>query len=143
MYNLKEYLGRDGCLGIVRSVAGETKVFRRRGVADLLELCGGNPEFLEGASAADKVIGRGAAMLLVKGKVKEVYAEVISSGALQALRSAGISVAFGTETPYIINRAGTGMCPVEQLVQGISSADEAYEKIKSFIAERASQQSTR
>lgn len=80
--------------------------------------------------------GGGAALLLVKGKAKEVYAEVISSGALSVLRTAGMNVTFGKEVAHIINRAGTGICPVEQLTSGTSSPDEAYMLIKQFIAEQ-------
>lgn len=125
-----------GIRGAVRSLAGETRLFRRRGVIDLFELVSREPGFMRGAEAVDKVIGRGAALLLVKGGVARVYAEVISSGALGVLRDAGISVSFGTETPHIINREGTGICPVERLTAGTDSPDEAYKLIKQFIEQQ-------
>ena len=82
---------------------------------------------------ADRVIGRGAALLLVKGGAREVYARVISSGALEVLRSAGIETSFGEEVPNIINRTGTDICPVEKLTADTLSPDEAYERIKQFL----------
>ena len=108
-------------------------MFERRGVTDLFSLVTDEPEFLQGASVADKVIGRGAAMLLVKGGARSVYAEVISSGAREVLKRAGIEVSFGTQVPNIINRAGTDICPVEKLTAGTESPDEAYLMIKEFL----------
>ena len=67
----------EGCRGVVRSVQGELRTFSRRGVADLFSLVADEPDFLRGASVADRVIGRGAALLLVKGGAREVYAQVI------------------------------------------------------------------
>ena len=123
----------DTCRGIVRSVSGEIRRFERRGVADLFSLLTDEPDFLRGASVADKVIGRGAALLLVKGCVREVYARVISSSALGVLRRAGIEVSFGEEVANIINRAGTDICPVEKLTACTESPDEAYLMIKEFL----------
>lgn len=133
---LKSLLASDDCRGAACSAKGELRLFHRRGVADLFCLVSEDAGFLDGASVADRVIGRGAALPLVKGKAKEVYAEVISSGALSVLRTAGMNVTFGKEVAHIINRAGTGICPVEQLTAGTSSPDEAYMLIKQFIAEQ-------
>lgn len=123
----------EGCRGVVRSVQGELRTFSRRGVADLFSLVADEPDFLRGASVADRVIGRGAALLLVKGGAREVYAQVISSGALEVLRSVGIETSFDKEVPNIINRTGTDICPVEKLTASTSSPDEAYERIKQFL----------
>ena len=102
-------------------------MFERRGVTDLFSLVTDEPEFLQGASVADKVIGRGAAMLLVKGGARSVYAEVISSGAREVLKRAGIEVSFGTQVPNIINRAGTDICPdttlLDKEVQTLAEED--------------------
>lgn len=43
------------------------RTFTRRGVADLYDLLVQEPEFLHGASVADKVIGKAAASLMVLG----------------------------------------------------------------------------
>lgn len=135
MDKLIERLGEDGVLGILRTTQGETRVFRRRGVADLYELLTYEPQMLHEASVADRVIGRGAAMLLVKGGVASVYARVISRGAAEVLRGAGVEVTSNREVAYIRNRAGDGMCPVERLTADVSSPDEAYERIGTFLKE--------
>ena len=90
-------------------------MFERRGVTDLFSLVTDEPEFLQGASVADKVIGRGAAMLLVKGGARSVYAEVISSGAREVLKRAGIEVSFGTQVPNIITVSYTHLRAHETL----------------------------
>ena len=126
----------DTCRGVARSVSGDIRRFERRGVADLFSLVTDEPEFLRGASVADKVIGRGAALLLVKGGARRVYAEVVSSGALEVLWRADVEVSFGTEVPNIINRVGTDICPVEKLTGGVESPDEAYELIKGFLKDK-------
>lgn len=133
MAELKTMLSSGRCRGVACSVSGEQKLFCRRGVADLLDLVTEEPGFLKGAAVADKVIGRGAALLLVKGGAAEVYAVVVSSGALDVLRRAGVKVTFGQEVPNIINRTGTDICPVERLTAGTESPDEACEMIKSFV----------
>ena len=133
MNRLRQYLDDEAVRGVVRSAGGEIRVFRRRGVIDLFELSETAPAFLRGASVADKVVGRGAALLFVRGGVARLYARVISGGALSVLRRGGIEVEYATEVPNIINRAGTGICPVEQLTASTDSPDEAYLLIKEFI----------
>lgn len=130
---LRNMLAGDGCRGVVRSAQGELRTFTHRGVADLFSLVTDEPDFLCGASVADKVIGRGAALLLVKGGAAEVYAQVISAGALEVLLHAGIEVEYGQLVDNIINRAGTDICPVEKLTADTTSPDEAYGKIKQFL----------
>lgn len=133
MDKLISMLGHDGCRGVLRSNNGETLVFRNRGVIDLFNAVTDHPELAQGATVADKVIGLGAAFLLVKGGVTEVYAEVISRPAANELQSAGISLSYGKIVDHIINREGTGICPVEQLTAEAKSPDEAWKLIKEFI----------
>lgn len=137
---LRRYLEEEGCLGVVRSAAGELRKFRRRGVADLLELTETAPGFLKNAAVADRVIGRGAALLLVRGGVASVYARLISRGACDVLCRAGVEVEYGAVTPYIKNRNGDGQCPVETLTAGTDDPDEAFILIKKFIETQKNRQ---
>lgn len=68
---------------------------------------------MKGAAIADKVIGKGAAALMVLGGFKTVYADIISTPALALLCEAGIETTFAQEVPHIINRDKTGWCPLE------------------------------
>lgn len=90
---------------------------------------------LEGFSVADLVVGKAAASLFVKAGIKEVYAEVISESGSQLLKECHIPNQFKEKVPYIINRRGDGMCPMEMTVKDIDDIDEAYEALKKKIAE--------
>ena len=68
------------------------RTFTQRGVADLYDLLVTEPDFLQGASIADKVIGKAAASLMVLGGVAEVYTRTISEPALRLLQEAGAKV---------------------------------------------------
>lgn len=99
----------------------EVRTFTQRGVADLYDLYRENPSFMKGASIADKVVGKGAAALMVLGKVETVYADVISTPALTLLREANVEVIFRQEVPFIENREKTGWCPLESACSGVKS----------------------
>lgn len=130
---LKTRLDIPDVRGVVMSANGEIREFHRRGVIDLFTLVTEEPEFLHGGKIADRVIGRGAALLLLKAGIAEVFAYVISQGALDILTQNGIEVSYSTVQPHIINRTGNDICPVEKLTQDIISPDEAYWKIKEFL----------
>lgn len=85
------------------------QIFRERGVADLFRLLREEPQLLRGAFIADKVVGKGAAALMVLGGVEGLFADVVSRPALELLAGAGIAVEYTVVVPGIMNRAGTGM----------------------------------
>lgn len=105
---------------------------RERGVKDLFRILNESPEVLKGAFVADKVVGKGAAVLMVKGGVARVYTDVISRPALETFRRYGVEVAYGTLTDNIINRRGDGICPVESLCMGLD-IDDSLAQIARFI----------
>lgn len=107
---------------------GNIYLSEKRGVKPLVMWLDSGADF-SGYSAADKVVGKGAAFLYVLLKVKEIYASVISKGALSVLNQYGIQVEYGTLVENIINRTGTGICPFEDAVADINEADAAYTKI--------------
>lgn len=47
------------------------RTFTQRGVADLYDLLTQEPDFLKGASIADKVVGKGAAALMILGGIRD------------------------------------------------------------------------
>ncbi|MDE6513996.1 MAG: DUF1893 domain-containing protein [Muribaculaceae bacterium] len=129
---LKNILHAEGCSLVVGN-ANKVETFRQRGVKDLLQLLHNAPQTLSGASVADKVVGKGAAALMALGGVKELYTAVISTPALELMRNSGIAVEFDTETPAIINRAGTGPCPVEALCRDCRTPEECLPLIENFV----------
>lgn len=107
-----------------------------RGVKPLLSWLDSGTD-LRGFSVADKVIGNGAAMLYVLLGVKEIYTPVISQPAKETLETHGIAVSFDECVEGIVNRAGTGPCPMEDAVCGIETPEEALVAIRQRVAELA------
>jgi hypothetical protein len=110
------------------------RTFTQRGVADLYALLKNEPQFLAGASVADKVIGRAAATLMLIGGVKEIYADTISEGALEILEGTDIVPTYTQRVPHIINRERSGWCPLERLTCGEQSSVKILEIIENFIS---------
>lgn len=125
---------RDGGHSLVID-NGTVSAFDGRGVADLLRLLETAPIFLEGALVADKVVGKAAAALMALAKVKEVYAEVVSRPALELLESNRIRVTYGEVVSNIINRTGTGLCPLETRCMGCVTLTECFMQILVFMEE--------
>ena len=111
----------------------EVRTFTQRGVADLYALLTTDADFLKGSYIADKVIGKGAAALMIKGGVQHVYADVISRPALVLLQSYHMDVEYATLTDNIINRAGTGICPVEQRCLPLEKLEDMVDAIEDFV----------
>lgn len=118
---------------------GNVLTSRKRGVAPLLEWLD-EGRSLGDYSAADKVVGNGAAFLYVLLGVKEIYADVISKSALNTLTRHNISAEYRVLTEAIRNRDNTGFCPIETAVAGISSPEMALEAIRSKLKEMKKQQ---
>lgn len=137
MLSLKDELQKGGWSCVVGNGA-EMRTFSRRGVADLYEILHTEPQLLHGAYIADKVVGKGAAALMILGKISRLYTHIISTPALSLLRKAGVIIDFDIETEYIINRNGTGRCPVETLCDGISEPEEMLPLISDFLAKMPS-----
>ncbi len=104
-----------------------------RGVKPLLELLDG-AENLNGFSAADKIVGKAAAMLYVLLGVKEVYAEVLSRAGAEVFANYKIACEYGELTGQIINRNGDGICPMEKAVQEIDDPVLGLKAIKNKLA---------
>jgi len=129
----RTFLDDASVRGAVRCADGSIRLFRRRGVADLFEMVQDDSDWLSGAVLCDRVVGRGAAWLMVKGGVKEVFAVVISRSALDVLARFGIAVSYEQLEPNIINHDGTDVCPVEKLTAPAKTADEAFQLIRQFM----------
>ena len=100
-----------------------------RGVAPLLNWLDRGLDLTD-FSAADRVVGRGAAFLYCLLGVREVYARVMSHTAAEVLRLHGISVQADTFVDGIINRNGDGPCPFEAAVMDIRNPQEALVAIR-------------
>lgn len=117
----------------VAFVKGEhSLVLDGRGVAPLLGVIA-DGEDMSGASAADLIIGKAAAMLMTLLDVKSVYGEVMSAAGLEYLTAHGITAEYGTLTESIRNRDGSGQCPMELAVKDISDPSVGLDAIKTRL----------
>lgn len=85
---------------------------------------------LSGYSAADKVVGRGAAFLYLLLGIARVHSVVMSQEAAQVLQSGGIEISFEENPVRILNRERSGFCPIETAVLGISDPLMALKAIR-------------
>ncbi|MBR5529770.1 MAG: DUF1893 domain-containing protein [Oscillospiraceae bacterium] len=113
---------------------GKLATSRQRGVKPLLNWLE-NPELGRGFCAADKVVGRATAYLYSLLGAKAVYANVMSKSALEVLEKEGIAAAYGQLVPYIVNRKGDGMCPMEAATLQVHTPQEALIAVKKALAE--------
>lgn len=108
-----------------------------RGVKPLLVWLDSDIDF-SGYSAADKVVGKAAAMLYVLLGVSNVHAVVISTKAKEVLEQHSIGVTYGSLVERIHNRTNTGFCPMEEAVWEIEDLQEALQAIRDKVALLAS-----
>lgn len=92
---------------------GKIEEYYNPRVYDIVSILKENESALQGATVADKVIGKTAASLLTVAGVKEIYANTISEIAIPVLEKNNIKYEYKNRTEYIINNEGTGMCPME------------------------------
>ena len=124
---------RTGRHTLVVADGGSVFTFDGRGVADLYRLWTEQPAVLRGASVADKVVGKGAAALMIAGGVREVYAEVVSEAACELFGQSAVQLTYGLRVPHIINRAGTGRCPLETLCEPCATVADCLPVIERFV----------
>jgi len=119
-------LDLNGYTCVVRTAGGELLASDEHGILPPLRWLRENPDLLRGADAADKVIGKAAALLFAHGGVRSLWAARMSEAARDFLRAAGIEFGYGELVPAILNRDGTGLCPMEQRAMGIAEPREAF-----------------
>lgn len=88
---------------------------------------------VEGASVADKVTGKGAALLCAYGKIGTLHTGVISKPALKVLKDNNIIVTYDRLVDNIKNRSGDGFCPVESLSKDIENPQDIISPVKGFL----------
>ncbi|MBP5318664.1 MAG: DUF1893 domain-containing protein, partial [Paludibacteraceae bacterium] len=128
-------LDESNCSCVVRHEDGSIDQYWQRGVFDLYDLYTGSPQKLQAAEMSDKVVGRGAAMLMVLSGVKALRTHAITTPALRILRDHGVWVVFDTEIDHIDNRDKTDWCPLEKRLRDIDDPQAGWPVIQSFVAD--------
>lgn len=103
------------------------------GIRAALQLHDSQPELLRGAVVVDRIIGRAAAMVFADGGAAAIYGDVMSFGARDDLEAADIEWQAGKLVQIIINRQGTGMCPMEQTVLEITDPQEGLPALRQTV----------
>jgi len=81
---------------------------------------------LEGASVADKVVGRAVALLCAYAGIKAIYAETLSMKARDLLDKAGIACEWKGLVDTILDTSKNDVCPFEKAAAEIYNPKEAY-----------------
>lgn len=102
------------------------------GVSGFLEAIEKLRNKLEGASAADRIVGRAIALLCVYAKVKAIYAKVLSENAKGVLEENMVYHEWKSLVENILDANKTELCPFEKLATKISSPKDAYERLKAL-----------
>jgi hypothetical protein len=108
----------------------ETGSHRISGFLGAIEQLG---DRLEGASVADRVVGKAIALLCVYAKISEVYAEVLSRQAKAVFEENGIPCLWKELVDNILDLNRSGVCPFEKAAADISDPEKAYAAFKALL----------
>ncbi len=125
---VKEKLYRTNASLVVLYANGECKEYYQNRINDIKEILQENKFALQGATIADKVIGKVASSILIVAGVKEIYADVMSKYAIPILKENGIKYEYKNLVNYIQNNDKTGMCPMENKYKDETNINKIYEE---------------
>lgn len=140
MQQLIEILRREKCSLVVKN-HGIVTTYSKPGVRDLEHLLDHDPEMLDGATIADKVIGKAAAAMVVVGGVKELYAEVMSKKAIPFLEEAGIAYTYGTLVDTIKEEGDR--CQLEKITAPATTPEETVALLRTHFEEKKMEREVR
>ena len=108
---------------------GDKIIFQsgKDGVKGLVEFIDEYCTKLENLIIFDKIVGRGAALLIVFLKAKEVFTKIISESGKKVLEESNIEFHFKETVSNIMNKKGNDICPIEKLSFG--KMPEAFYRI--------------
>lgn len=123
-----EYLKQTNCsLALAK---GEEIVEKNgRGISPLIAIIDSDEDFC-GFSAADKIIGKAAALLLIKMGITSAYGAVMSKSAISVFSEYGVDYSYGALTDSIMNRAQTDECPMEKTARDVTCPNDAPRILK-------------
>ncbi len=105
----------------------------KRGIMPMVDYIDAKVD-LRGFCAADTIVGKAVASMFVKSGIVAVYASVMSEAACDYLKTHGIYAEYGTLVDMIVNRQGTGSCPMEEAVKDLTNPDECFFALKNKLA---------
>jgi hypothetical protein len=128
----KKSLERKGltlCIVKGEQILFETKSHGMGGFLRAIEELG---EGLDGASAADKIVGKAVALLSLYSGIGAIYASVMSKKAKELFEENGIQAEWDELVENILSECRPAACPFESLVAETCDPVEAYKKLKAL-----------
>lgn len=110
-------------------------VAKGRGLSPLLNIYDEKGPQMQNSYIADKVIGRAAAFITIKGGASEVFGKIMSEDAKLLLEQHNIKVSCDLLVPRILNNQRNGLCPLEDSVKNITSPDDALKAMRQRLKE--------
>ena len=116
-------------LSIVKNgtILYSTKSHQISGFLDAIDKCG---KKLEGASMADRVVGKAIALLCAYAKINKVYANILSRKAIEIFKKNKIEIQGKELVDNILDAGKTKMCPFERAAAEISDPEKGYRVFK-------------
>lgn len=108
----------------------------RDGISELLEVIVMRGETLKGAALADKIVGKAVAMVAAYAGISAVYTPLGSQVAEKTLHKHNIEFQADRVVPFIQNKRGDGLCPMEQLALPLDDPSEAVQALTAFLAQK-------
>ena len=90
-------------------------------------------ENMQGTVIGDRILGKASALLCVRSKVDGVYSPQATKTAIAVLIRAGIPGQTEEIIPFVKNRDGDDICPLEKMLADIDSPEEAYNILKEKV----------
>lgn len=87
----------------------------------------------QGAVVADKIIGKASALLLSYAGVEWVYGKTMSQSAIKVFMQYNIAYEYEIIVPFIKNRQGNDLCPMEKNCSTIENGKAAFDFFASFF----------
>jgi hypothetical protein len=121
----KQLLKEGYSLAVVRN--GEC-IFTHKGnwIHPIVEAYEQLGDLLSGASVADRVIGKAAAVVCIRSSVAHVYTPMASRSAVAAFTQANIPFMCDSVVDGIMNKSGTDLCLAEKTLLDIQEPDVAF-----------------
>lgn len=88
---------------------------------------------LEGASVADRVVGKAIALLCVYARIRLVYTEVLSRKAKAVFEENGVPCEWKELVDTILDLNRSDVCPFENAATDISDPEKAYATFKALL----------
>lgn len=126
---VKERLYSTNASLVVQYANGEVKEYYQNRIKDIKEILQNDKQALQGATIADKVIGKVASSILTVAGVKEIYADVMSRYAIPVLEEDDVRYEYKNLVEYVQNNDKTGMCPMESKYREEIDIDKIYKEM--------------